>query len=76
MRSLTALSWRSADPCELCRRDKALPESRLCGACTETIVRLVVIRERIREEYLSAAARAKQADEYKNMARSFAPFWA
>ena len=56
---------RRANHCELCRRDEALPECKLCDACADAIVRLIAIRERIREEYPSTVARATQTDEYK-----------
>jgi hypothetical protein len=75
MMSLAAVTRGSANRCELCRRDEALPQCRLCSACTDAIVRLITIRDRIREEYLSTAARATQADEYKVAARGFTPFW-
>ena len=36
--------------CELCSADWAVPDGRLCAACREAIVRLLVIREEERTE--------------------------
>jgi hypothetical protein len=76
MMSLGAVLLRSASQCELCRRDEALPESRLCDTCTDAVIRLIAIEERTREEYLCQAVRAEPPGEDKVVARGFAPFWA
>ena len=62
---------RVAVKCELCCRQDALPDCRLCQACSEAIVRLMVIRERSRSESLEAAQHANNASI---STRAFSPF--
>ena len=60
--------WSLAMKCEICRKQDALPDCRLCEACGEAIVRLTLIREQMRAQERYEAGGAQQAKESREVA--------
>jgi hypothetical protein len=65
---------RSAMKCELCQRQDALPDCRLCQGCGEAIARLVWIRERNLIATMDAPVRPRKANDARVVGHGLSRF--